>query len=1294
MATIRALIETLLTKSLRQILNNNKDAPFIFQKTGWIITMSRLLPGLGGITEVSMKNANKGFAKITDYTRDFLNIKIKDGNADGKSDGTFRVGPKTYITSAKFREGDDVSIANDMNDLNTLRQMSVFNDAELVMFVRDREAWIAAHKRANSKHLYPIDYAHVYDVAMFEEAILELRKIIATYNGSIDEFAVKYLPHVKQLMKLRFHQHLAQIMFVHECGGTFLVAMKCRAGKTVFAAFNIVSQKYKTVLYITPVPSETKNPAIDTFRRYSELDEYDIINLEAGAKIPSPITKPIILVTSKQYLEKHYKDAVIKAIHFDAVYQDEIHWAGLTEKNNEIRRAVIRDDTMLIVMSGTGEPARVMFGLDDKHVFNYNLEEEAACKRGDVAWLETAYGKDAVSTALVNTFGSGKDYSPLLKDMYKEMPQLRQVVYKLKPEFLKNFSEFTEKDKYSFDTKELFRMKDGELIYRDRVIKFLKSYLGSDDGTVHESIMDQIRGLGTRTGNHGQKYYAGGGGATQLWFLPEKVAGGSLDSLSEVLKALIDEHFPQFAAVVVNSSAKLDTREGMEKFVAEQEKLANKKEGLILLLGKMMAMGVSLPRADIVCMFNNLTKIELYTQMSMRCLTQDVNKTMGFVIDFNQKRVLEASMALVPRCVGTGAEIIDRMTKVIAFGANSFETKDVTELISHFNNIWKTQAFDKVKVIGSRLNNYAGSLDVTPEEQREIVKMSWVRTSASELREHQDLLDSSEKIDDATSVASGGSVKKETEDKPETLEDVIPGFKSEVICTIPPLVAFMTYEFKNEEFIGDLLKKIRDDPEKNTVFREQCGSWWKGTAKLNFIDLLINIFGRCDVKASRGISVIMSALKSEMESLIDDMHATLNFLNSILAPKQSEKKEFGEVFTPDWFADDKMLAAYPSNTWNNPDEKFYDPAAGSGVFGVCIYYRLMDGLQSAFPSDVARKKHILTKMLFMSELGAKNVGILKHIFGPSANIYHGDSLKFDAEKHWGFDMKDVHVIGNPPYNKERTRSGASPLYNEFIEKYIDNCKTLSFVVPSRWFAGGGKGLDKFRKMMLSRRDVRFINHIDDASSVFGPTVSIEGGINYFMVDRDYEGDCNYNNVLTNLSTLDILIDSRYVDLVGKFANKPKLSSLYMGRRYGIETNDPRLTDDDALLQCFVSQSKGGIKYIDRVHVKKEYDSWKVITARANGNSKRFGSTFIGTPTHVHSSSYISYNVASEDEAKSLVSYMKTSLANTLLGLRKPAQDINESTCKWIPLPPLDREWSNESVNEYYGLTKEEIALLI
>jgi site-specific DNA-methyltransferase (adenine-specific) len=1300
--TIRDLLLVLQTSAVAAILAAHPlIAPFLFQKIGYILAISRVLPGLEGVTEVSGKNANKGFAKITNFPRDVLGSKIKDGNADGKSDCTFRMGPRSFITSAKLREGDGVDIAKDMEALNTLRlTRPEFKDSSSVLFVRNRRRWIDAHERAHTKELFPIDYAYVYDIEMFEVATLELRRILSAHDNSLDDYAVRYLPYTKTLLTPKFHQHLGENAYVQ--GGVFLFAMKCRAGKTVSSAHNILCNRFRTVLYITPVPSETKNPTIDTFRRYSQFDGYDVINLAAGVTITHPLTKPTIVVTSKQYLDKHHGDPDIKATRFDAVYQDEIHWAGLTDLNSQVRRNVIRDDTSLILMSGTGEKARVEFGIDNEHVFYWNIEDEAACKRGDIASLETTFGEAAVAHALALSYpGTGIDYADALKKTYAEMPRMRQLITKLKPDFLKNFAMCLERDQYSFDMKELFRMENGALVNATAVLRFFKSYLGSSDGTVMHSTMDTIRALGGRTGNVGKKHYLDGGGATQLWFLPEQVAGGSLDSLSTVIKALLDEHFPEYRTIKVNSSAKLDTREGLEKFIAEQEKIAIEagKEGLIVLLGRMMAMGVSLPRADIVCMFNNLSKIDLYIQESMRCLTQDMGKTEGIVVDFNQKRVLEASMALVPRSTGTGREIIDRMTKVIAFGAGSFETKDITDIVSHFNKIWTTHSFDKVKVLSARLNNFVGALTVTAEEQKEIMTSSWIRSSAGAPRERLALLSEDERIADAVpEPASPASRDTEASIEPEILEDIIPNFSHEVLTTIPPFVAFLTYGHKREEFIGDLLRMIQGDPIINEIFREQCGTWWKGTKSINFAALLINIFGRCDSKAGRGISSIMSALKSEMESLIDDMHATLAFLNDILAPKESEKKEYGEVFTPEWFADE-MLSTLPACEWSNPAATFYDPSAGSGVFGVCVYYRLFDGLASAIPDPVARKTHILTKMLYMSELGTKNVAILRHIFGPLANIYHGDSLSFDAATHWKIRMADVYVIGNPPYNKERSRSGASPLYNEFVDKYINDCRALLFVVPSRWFAGG-KGLDKFRAMMLARKDIRFIRHIDDETSVFGSGVSIKGGVNYFMVERGYVGDCEYNGRLMDLSTLDVLVDSRFIPLIAKMTEHPSITTIYRpSGEYKIRTNGKLngvsvLCDDPSMTPCYVSKQNGFLKYIDPSIAPVSSRSWKVVTPRAaHGHGSGFGSKFIGDVSAIHTDSYISFNVPSQAEAASLASYLDCRLPNKLLSLRKCSQDISANTCKWIPLPPLDRVWADEAVAAYYKLTPEEIALL-
>jgi hypothetical protein len=55
--------------------------------------------------------------------------------------------------------------------------------------------------------------------------------------------------------------------------------------------------------------------------------------------------------------------------------------------------------------------------------------------------------------------------------------------------------------------------------------------------------------------------------------------------------------------------------------------------------------------------------------------------------------------------------------------------------------------------------------------------------------------------------------------------------------------------------------------------------------------------------------------------------------------------------------------------------------------------------------------------------------------------------------------------------------------------------------------------------------------------------------------------------------------------------------------------------------------------------------------------------------------------------------MKCKLPNLLLSLRKSSQDISEATCKWIPLVPLNKEWTDDEVYKYFKLSEDEIKLV-
>jgi hypothetical protein len=182
-------------------------------------------------------------------------------------------------------------------------------------------------------------------------------------------------------------------------------------------------------------------------------------------------------------------------------------------------------------------------------------------------------------------------------------------------------------------------------------------------------------------------------------------------------------------------------------------------------------------------------------------------------------------------------------------------------------------------------------------------------------------------------------------------------------------------------------------------------------------------------------------------SLIDQPKKLLELINDCLKPKETEKKQFGEVFTPMKLVNE-MLDKLPPEVWKNKNLTWYDPANGMGNFPIAVYLRLMESLKEEIIDEKERKKHILEKMLYMSELNKKNCLICSQIFDINGeyklNLYNGDSLSLDVKKQWNIDKFDI-IMGNPPY-QEAKATGDNKLYLLFIRSALENLKQNCFLL--------------------------------------------------------------------------------------------------------------------------------------------------------------------------------------------------------------------------------------------------------
>jgi site-specific DNA-methyltransferase (adenine-specific) len=473
-----------------------------------------------------------------------------------------------------------------------------------------------------------------------------------------------------------------------------------------------------------------------------------------------------------------------------------------------------------------------------------------------------------------------------------------------------------------------------------------------------------------------------------------------------------------------------------------------------------------------------------------------------------------------------------------------------------------------------------------------------------------------------------------------------------------------------------------------------------------------------------------------------------------------------EVFTPPEVVN-QMLDRLPEKLWCDPNAKFLDPVSKSGVFLREIAKRLIKGLETQIPDLQARLDHIFSQQLYgiaITELTAllsrRSLYCAKKANGEYSicqvfKTEEGNIFKPKAEHTWengkcsecgaaqavydrfahqenhayafihqkareelGLEkMKFDVIIGNPPYQLRTTDNSAQaiPIYHRFIQQAKKiNPDYLIMITPSRWFSGG-MGLNEFRDEMLNDCRMKEIHDFPNAADCF-PGVEIKGGVNYFIWDRNYQGDCfihTYENgelqskMLRPLKEKGNNVFIRYNNAVSilkkvQDKNEKSFSNLVSTQKpFGFPTNFRGGSIKSLENTVLVYQTKS-IGYVNRALIqqnKELIDQHKIYITKGYGAGEGFphqilNKPFYGPPNTCCTETYLVIGgFSSKYETENVISYISTKFFRFLVLMIKNTQDALRRVYQFVPIQDFSKPWTDEELYQKYGLSEDEIAFI-
>lgn len=734
-------------------------------------------------------------------------------------------------------------------------------------------------------------------------------------------------------------------------------------------------------------------------------------------------------------------------------------------------------------------------------------------------------------------------------------------------------------------------------------------------------------------------------------------------------------------------------KEKIEKFESEGKKTIS------LTVGKMLT-GSTVKEWDTMIFLRNTSSPQDYDQAIFRLQSQYVKtiksedgkiikqdmKPQTILVDFDPVRMytLQHKKSLIANInkAERGNEVLDAKLKreleiaPIIFMNHSklgmVEAQDIVDIIRNYNanKSMMDETFDIE--IDQRIfedESIRSIIEKQPEVTAKGIKFD---VSAYGSENDGDDIDTPE----SQTAGDSGTKNPEKKDNAQSEEDDAKALASKLQGYYFKLLLFAFISENDEKSVSDIIFNIENDTDGKRIGK----------------NLQINV---------KELKLVRDKINPQILSYLEDKIQNINQLGKEISPnkigialKKMSRLSVSEVVTPDNVAMELVN--------NLPDDicasdKFLDIASKTGEFANALLQKYGEKIKkNVYSIPTSGVTYECTRKIY------KLLGLpVEHIYSDFTSYDLIDTTKNEEILKELKDMNFDAIIGNPPYQETMAGTSDNPIYNLFYDNAFELCNKVSLITPARYLFKAGKTPKDWNEKMLNDEHFKVVFYEQDSSKLF-PDTDIKGGlaITYRDANKNFGKIgffTNYkelNGILekvrkSNFKTLaDLVYAPESYRLTKRLHEEhPEIKSkLSKGHDFDVTSNifsklnelftTEKPNDGNDYIQIFGLEGSNRVyKYIrnDYIMPHDNLMKYKVFVPKSNGSGaigEVLSTPLIGQPLIGHTQTFISIgSFDTEYEANSLLKYLKTKFARTMLGTLKVTQDNKKAT--WLNVPLQD-----------------------